>query len=408
MISLDEARRLMLAAVKPMEAEQVAIGEALSRVLAADVTAGSDQPALRMSAMDGYAVRAADAIPGARLQLIGNAFAGAPFEGVITPGTAVHIATGGVVPEGADRVMMQEIVTRDDDVVTLTGQLHDEHFVRPTGGDYRTGEVLLHRGQLLNAARLGLAAAANCATLMVHRKLRTAIFASGDELREPGARLGRGQVCNSAAYAVEALVNGWGGAAVRKQILPDNREQCSRMIKAARSESDLLVFIGGASVGDRDVLRHAIADLGGELMFDRIAIQPGKPSWSARFSDGRLALGLPGNPASAFVCAHLLLEPLIAAYAGRKSQTRVHSAMLTGTMPASEARETYWRAKAAIDSDGRLVVALDPRRDSSLQTPLASANALVRQMPLSPESQPGAIVDVIMLGGGDVVSSLIV
>lgn len=404
MISLDEARRLMLADVEPLAAEQVAIGEALSRVLAADVTAGFDQPAQPMSAMDGYAVRASDAIPRARLQLIGNAFAGAPFEGVITPGTAVHIATGGVVPQGADRVIMQEIITRDGEFVTLTGQLHDEHFVRPAGGDFRDGEVLLRRGQLLNAARLGLAAAANCATLMVHRKLRTAIFASGDELREPGAPLGPGQVVNSAAYAVEALDKGWGGAAVRQPILPDDRAQCSQMIEAVRSESDVLVFIGGASVSERDVLRNAVADLGGELMFDRIAVQPGKPSWCARFGDGRLALGLPGNPASAFVCAHLLLEPLIAAFAGRTSRTRVRSAILTGAMPASGARETYWRANAAIDPDGRLVVALDPRRDSSLQTPLANANALVRQIPSSPVSQPGAIVDVIMLGGGEAFS----
>lgn len=400
MISLDEARRLLLAGVEPIEQEEVALEDALGRVLAADVVAQFDQPPERMSAMDGYAVRAADGIAGARFRLIGEAYAGAPFDGVVTPGTAIRIATGGVVPKGADRVLMQEVVTRDNGMIGLTGQLHQEQFVRPAGGDFRAGDVLLRQGQVLNAARLGLAAAANCASMTVRRKVRTAIFASGDELREPGATLGPGQVVNSAAYAVEALVRDWGGDAIRQQILPDDRERCGQMIDAARPDFDLLVFIGGASVGDRDVLRQAVTDLGGVVVFDRIAVQPGKPSWCARFDDGQIALGLPGNPASAFVCSYLLLEPLMAAILGRISVANVSAAMLLGPMPANGERETYWRANASLDSTGRLVVALDPRRDSSLQTPLASANALVRQPPSSQRAEAGAVVDVIALGRG--------
>lgn len=400
MISLDEARRLLLAEVEPLEQEEVALGDALWRVLAADVIARFDQPAEPMSAMDGYAVRAADAIAGARWNLIGEAYAGAPFVGTVTPGTAVRIATGGVVPKGADRVIMQEIVTRDGNMIGLTGRLHEEQFVRPAGGDFRAGDVLLRQGQLVTAARLGLAAAANCAGLTVRRKARIAIYATGDELREPGATLGPGQVVNSAAHAVEALVQGWGGEAIRQQILPDDREHCSQMIDAARPDFDLLLFIGGASVGDRDVIRHAVAELGATIVFDRIAVQPGKPSWCARFEDGLIALGLPGNPASAFVCSHLLLEPLLATFLGRRSVAQVIPAMLLDPMPASGERETYWRAKAFFDSTGQLVVALDPRRESSLQTPLANANALVRQPPSSSGAEPGAIVDVIAIGCG--------
>lgn len=400
MISLDEARRLLLAAVEPLEQEEVALDKALWRVLAADVFARFDQPAEPMSAMDGYAVRHADAIAGARLQLIGEAYAGAPFEGTVTPGTAVRIATGGVVPKGADRVIMQEIVTRDGNMIGLTGRLHEDQFVRPAGGDFGFGDALLRQGQLVTPARLGLAAAANWPGLTVRRKPRIAIFASGDELREPGAELGPGQVVNSAAYAVEALVRDWGGEARRQPILPDDRERCSRVIDAARSDFDVLLFIGGASVGDRDVLRQAVAELGATIVFDRIAVQPGKPSWCARFDDGQIALGLPGNPASAFVCSHLLLEPLLARLLGRRSVAQLRPAMLLDPMPASSARETYWRAHSSVDTKGRLVVALDLRRDSSLQTPLASANALVRQPPSSSGVGSGAIVDVIAIGCG--------
>lgn len=400
MISLDEARQRLLSAIAPLGPEQAALGDAHDRILAADVIAPFDQPALPMSAMDGFAVRSADAVPGARLHLIGSAYAGTPFDASVTPGTAVRIATGGVVPDGAGRVIMQEFVTRDGDHIILGDPLHKEHFVRPAGGDFHAGEILLRAGQRLTAARLGLAAAANCATLSVRRRPRIALFASGDELRDPGAALAPGQVLNSAAPAIAALVIGWGGEALRQPILPDDRAHCRRTIAAARDDHDLLLFIGGASVGDKDVLRDAVADLGGEILFDRIAVQPGKPSWCARFADGRLALGLPGNPASAFVCAHLLLEPLIAAFLGRASRMTPRAAILRDALPANGPRETYWRAVAALDPAGRLVVALDPRRDSSLQLPLASANALVRQPASSARAEPGAIVELLVIGDG--------
>ena len=395
MITLDAARALLLADVSPLGPEQVALAEAHERVLAEDLVARFDQPALPVSAMDGYAVTAADAVAGARLSVIGEAYAGTPFAGALATGQAVRIATGGVVPRGAGRVVMQEVARRDGDVLIIDGPLGEESFVRPAGGDFRAGDVLLQAGESLSAARIGLAAAASVASLAVRRRPRVAIFASGDELREPGAALGPGEVANSAGFALAALVEQWGGSADRRPILPDDHDPARTLVHEAR-DADLLLFIGGASVGDRDVLRQVIAGLGATILFDRIAVQPGKPSWHARFDDQRLVLGLPGNPASAFVCAHLLLEPLIAALLGRPSRCATSPARLAQDLPASGARETWWRADLAVDAAGQRIVTPDPRRDSSLQRPLAAANALLRQ-PAGVALAVGDVVEVLPL-----------
>ena len=397
MISLDEARALLLDGVAPMAVEQAALADAAGRILAAELVALFDQPALPTSAMDGYAVASADAAQGTRLRLVGDAFAGTPFSGRVERGMAVRIATGGVVPDGANRVIMQEVVERDGDDIVLAGPIHDEPFVRPAGGDFRTGERLLAAGDALTPGALGLAAAANRATLPVRVRPRIAIFASGDELREAGEALAPGEVVNSAGHAVAALVALWGGAAARQPTLPDHPAAIRAAIDAARA--DILLFIGGASVGDRDYLRAVVADLGGELRFDKIAVQPGKPCWHARFADGRMLLGLPGNPASAFVCAHLLLEPLLAALLERGSSLPLIPAILAAPMPEGGPRETYWRASAAIDGGARLVVMPDPRRDSSLQRPLAEANALIRRAPGTEPSPAGASVEVLLIAG---------
>jgi molybdopterin molybdotransferase len=378
MITLDAARALLLAGVAPLDAEQVVLPDAFGRVLAGDLVARFDQPTMPVSAMDGYAVMAADAVAGARLAVVGEAYAGTPFAGALAAGQAVRIATGGVVPRGANRIVIQEVVRREGDALIIEGPVGEASFVRPAGGDFRAGDQLLEAGQTLTAARLGLAAAASVASLPVHRRPRVAIFASGDELREPGAALGAGEVANSAAFALSALVEQWGGIADRRAVLPDDQASASAIIDKAR-DADLLLFIGGASVGDRDVLRGAIAGLGATILFDRIAVQPGKPSWHARFADGRLVLGLPGNPASAFVCAHLLLEPLLAALLGRPSLCQPGPARLATALPESGPREIWWRAELTIDACGQRIVTPDLRRDSSLQRPLANANALLRQ-----------------------------
>jgi molybdopterin molybdotransferase len=395
MITLEAARALLLADVAPLGHEQVALDAAVGRILAEDVIARFDQPAARTSAMDGYAVTEVDAVPGARLALVGDAYAGAPFAGTLAPGQAVRIATGGVVPSGADRVVMQEVIRRDGDAVILDGPIDGATFVRPAGGDFRCGETLLQAGQAVTAARVGLAAAASVAALAVRCRPRVAIFASGDELREPGEALGPGEVANSAAFALAALVEAWGGIADRRTVLPDDADRARALIGEGL-DADVVVLIGGASVGDRDVLRPVVERLGATIAFDRIAVQPGKPSWHARFPGGPLLLGLPGNPASAFVCAHLLLEPLLAALLARPSRTSPRPAKLTDTLPANATRETWWRAHLSIDPTGQRLVTPDPRRDSSLQRPLAAANSLLRQ-PAGVALAPGATVEVIEL-----------
>ena len=395
MIRLDEARARLLEGVSPGDVERVALGDARGRALAEDIAASFDHPALPTSAMDGYAVVAGDAIAGTHLRLVGDAFAGAPFAGRVERGTAVRIATGGVVPDGADRVIMQEIVAREGDSIILDGPIHDETFVRPAGGDFRVGEVLLGAGMVLTPGALGLAAAGNHATLPVRARPRVAIFASGDELRAVGETLGPGEVVDSAGHALAALVAAWGGEPQRQPTLPDNRGAIRDAIEGVLA--DVLVFIGGASVGERDYLRGVVGELGGTLRFDRIAVQPGKPCWHARFGDGRLLLGLPGNPASAFVTAHLLLEPLLATLLGRATSLPMLPALLAAPLPAGGSREVWWRASAAVDSAARLVVTPDPRRDSSLQRPLAEANALIRRVPDARPASSGDPVEIMLI-----------
>jgi molybdopterin molybdotransferase len=311
----------------------------------------------------------------------------------------VRIATGGVVPEGADRVAIQEIVERDGERVRIVETPGPARYVRPAGCDFAAGQVLARAGELLTAARLGLAAAANRDTLAVRRPPRVLILASGDELREPGSVLAPGVIVNSAAYALAELVAAWGGMPIRRPILSDDRARCAAQLGEAGLDADIVLPLGGASVGERDVLRPVLEDLGARMVFERIAVQPGKPCWHARFPDGRLVLGLPGNPASAFVCAHLLLKPLMLALLGRTETDQLVGAALTHAMPPGADREVYWRARLAADAAGRLLVTPDERQDSSLQTPLATANALIRRLPNAPAAAAGELAEVLIIGG---------
>jgi molybdopterin molybdotransferase len=398
LLSLEEARALLLADVAPLGAEVLPLAECGGRTLAADIVAGRDQPPDPVSAMDGYAVRAEDAVAGAVLTLIGDAPAGQPFAGAVAPGTAVRIATGGVVPAGADRIVIQEVVERDGETIRIVEAPGPAGYIRPAGCDFRQGQLLAKAGDPLTPARLGLAAAANLAALAVRRRPRVAVLASGDELREPGSPLAPGQIVDSAAYALAELVAAWGGVAIRHPILSDDRDRCAEQMSGAGLEADIILPLGGASVGERDVLRPVLQSFGAEIVFERIAVQPGKPCWHARFPDGRLVLGLPGNPASAFVCAHLLLKPLIGALLGRAEPDRLFRAALTRALPAGADREVYWRARLQSDDSACLSVTPDERQDSSLQTPLAAANALIRRLPNAPAAAAGDLAEVLLIG----------
>ena len=395
MISLDEALRLLLNGYGLIGTEPVALADAAGRILAAPIVASHDQPPAPLSAMDGFAVRSVDVAQGAVLRLIGEAPAGAPFAGYVGAGECVAIATGGVVPDGADRVVMQENVTRAGDDVTINDP-SGPPFVRPAGMDFASGQRLLEAGATITPAALGLIAAAGSANVEVARRPRVALIASGDELREPGAPLVSGAMYNSAAFALAALVEAWGGTAVRVATLPDDLNASIAALRRI-DHIDLFVTIGGASVGQRDLLRPAFEALGATIAFDRIAVVPGKPSWHARLPDGRAVLGLPGNPSSAFVCAHLLLRPLLAALTGCDPAPALVSARLADPLPANGAREAWLRATLSIE-DGIAMVRADPRQDSGLQTPLAAANALLRRPANAAAAAAGALVETMRIG----------
>lgn len=395
MIALDEALALLLDGYGLIGTEPVALADAAGRTLAAPIIANHDQPPAPLSAMDGYAVRSVDVAQGVVLRLIGEAPASAPFAGNVGAGECVAIATGGVVPDGADRVVMQENVVRDGDRITIADP-SGPPFVRPAGMDFASGQRLLEPGATITPAALGLIAAANFATVEVARRPRVAIIASGDELHEPGAPLGPGAMVNSAAFALAALVEAWGGTAVRVATLPDDLDASIAALRRIE-QVDLFVTIGGASVGQRDLLRPAFEALGATIAFDRIAVVPGKPSWHARLPDGRAVLGLPGNPSSAFVCAHLLLKPLLAALTGRDPAPALIRAHLADPLPANGIREAWLRATLSI-KDGIAMVRADPRQDSGLQTPLATANALLRRPANAASAAAGELVDAMRIG----------
>lgn len=395
MIALDEALALLLDGYDLIGTERVALADAARRILAAPIVAAHDQPPAPLSAMDGFAVRSADVAVGAVLRLVGESPAGAPFAGSVGTGECVAIATGGVVPAGADRVVMQEHATRDGDRVTIT-DASGPAFVRPAGMDFTSGQRLLEPGATITPAALGLIAAAGLASVEVARRPRVAIIASGDELREPGEALQPGAMFNSAAFPLAALVEAWGGEAVRVATLPDDLKASIAGIGAVTG-ADLFVTIGGASVGQRDLLRPAFEALGAVIAFDRIAVVPGKPSWHARLPDRRAVLGLPGNPSSAFVCAHLLLRPLLAVLTGRDPAPPLVRARLADPLPDNGLREAWHRATLTIE-DGIAFIRADARQDSGLQTPLAAANALLRRPANAPAAAAGELVDVMHIG----------
>ncbi|MEO7027563.1 MAG: molybdopterin molybdotransferase MoeA, partial [Caulobacteraceae bacterium] len=298
LLAVDEARARMLAAVSPLGVERVVLDDALGRVLAADVLAGRDQPPFFASAMDGWAVRAA-AGAGPR-RIIGESAAGRGFAGELAPGDAVRIFTGAALPAGADAVVIQEDARHEGDRVWVPEALAGRH-ARPPGQDFRAGERLLAAGERLDPWRLALAAAAGAGTLLVRRRPRVAVLTTGYELADPGATPGPFQIFDSGSTALTALARSWGAEASALSRAGDDIAAIAGAVGGARC--DLLVVVGGASVGDHDLVKPALAGLGLALRVESVAVRPGKPTWFGTLADGRRVLGLPGNPASALVCA---------------------------------------------------------------------------------------------------------
>jgi len=393
LLTVEEARARMLAAVSPLGAETVALAAALDRILADDVTALRDQPPFAASAMDGWAVRVADT-PG-RLAIIGESAAGRGFAGAVGPGEAVRIFTGAAVPAGADVVIIQEDVTREGGHIVVPMATVPRH-IRPAAQDFAAGATLLEAGMRLDPWRLSLAAAAGRATLEVARRPRVAILSTGEEVVAPGGRPGPFQIFNSGTTALAALVSAWGGVPIALASVGDDMAATAGAV--ADVACDLIITLGGASVGDHDLVKPAMTRLGLVMAVESVAVRPGKPTWFGVLADGRRVLGLPGNPASALVCAELFLGPLLKALQGADSSLRLTPARIAGPLDANGPREHWMRARLSHDANGALVAQVFADQDSSLVSVFASADALLRRPAGAPMVAGGERVEVLRLG----------
>ena len=393
MIAVELAQARVLADLAPMPPENIALSQALGRVLAEDGTARVAHPPVAVSSMDGYALRAMDA-PGP-LAVIGQSAAGHPFADMVQPGQAVRIFTGAALPAGADCVAMQEDCHRDGDLLHVAAETEMGRHVRPAGMDFRAGQVLLTAGTLLGPRHIALAAAMNRPWLAVRRRPRVAILSTGDEIVMPGEPLGPAQIPSSNGPALAALVQAEGGEPLQLGIALDSRQSLSTLLAAARG-CDLLVTSGGASVGDYDLVGDVLAAHGMVLDFWKIAMRPGKPLMFGRMG-GIPVLGLPGNPVAALVCGHLFLRPMLRRLLGLCAENQTISATLGADLPANDARQDYLRAILRRRPDGGATVEPLGRQDSAMLTGLAGADGLIVRPPHAPPARTGETVPLLLL-----------
>lgn len=381
------------------EAERLPLARCAWRVLAEDVSALRTQPPFANSAMDGYAVLSADMVAGKALKVIGESAAGRGFAGAVRAGEAVRIFTGAPMPEGADTILMQEDADGVGSAeITVRAPAAKGKFLRPAGLDFRQGDVLLQAGRVLDSAALGLAAAMGHPSLPVRRRPRVAILATGDELVAPGAPVGPDQIVASNSFALMALVEKAGGEALDLGIARDDHDDLAAEIASAReAEADVLVTLGGASVGEHDLVQEALSCAGMTLGFWKIAMRPGKPMMTGRL--GRMVVvGLPGNPVSSIVCGHLFVLPLIEALLGMGDCGRDRSlpAILGRDMPANDEREDYVRSDLALTAEGWLATPFD-RQDSSMLGTLARARCLTIRPAFAEPAKEGDACRVLVL-----------
>ena len=386
----------MFTRVAVLPAETVALEQALGRVLREEVVAARDQPPFDSSAMDGWAVRLADAEHApARLAIIGESAAGRGYEGVFAPGEAVRISTGAPLPEGADWVVMQEEASRTGQEVCV-GPLHgNSRFVRARGCDFAAGAVLLTAGTRLDPWRIALAAAAGRDMVRASARPRVVIVPTGDEVAPGGTSPGQWQIHDSVGAGLAAWFGARGCDVRRHNPLPDDRSAVTAALRDV--DCDLLVTVGGASVGDHDVVKPALAAMGIEMVVDGVAVRPGKPTWFGLLPDGPCVLGLPGNPVSAMVCAELFGVGVLAALEGAPHRVPVMRARLGAPLPATGPREHYARAIVARDAERGFVVEAAADQDSSLLSVLAGAAGLIRRLPGAPAAATGEIVEFLLL-----------
>lgn len=397
LLPVEEALARLLSDANALPGETVPVSEAGGRVLAEPVQALRTQPPFDASAMDGYAVRADDiASAPSRLSVIGESIAGKRFEGTVGVGEAVRIFTGAPVPPGADTILLQEDADVDGISLKALEATPKGKHIRLAGLDFAQGDELLPAGRRLDAAALSLAAAANHAQLSVVRRPLVAVLATGSELVAPGTAPGPDQIVASNGYGVALLAREAGADVLDLGIVPDDRLLLGGAVgRALDAGANIIVTLGGASVGDHDLVREVLTGQGMALDFWKIAMRPGKPLMFGRFGDVRV-LGLPGNPVSSLVCSHLFLKPLVARLAGLPHKPDLREAALTTAMKANDHRQDYVRAAVEPTSDGLTVTPFDVQDSSMLRT-LAKANALLIREPNAPAASPGDICQVLML-----------
>lgn len=389
-LTVEDARARMLEGLGAPAAERVELEAAVGRVLAAPVRAMRAQPPFDASAMDGWAV----AGDGERFEIVGESAAGHGYRRPLAPGQAVRIFTGAPVPAGASRVVLQEVAARDGDWVATPPADGGAGHIRPAGGDFQAGQVLLEPGTRLDPWRLSLAAAAGGASLLVAARPRVALLATGEEITPAGTTPGPDQIFDSGGPTLAALVDRWGGQARRLAAVGDDAEAIAAAVGAA--DGELVVTLGGASVGDHDLVKPALGRLGLALAVETIRVRPGKPTWFGRLADGRRVLGLPGNPASALVCAELFLRPLLNALQGAQPGPRTLTARLAAPTGPNGPRE-HW-ARARLETvEGELRARLFDDQDSSLVSVFAQADALVRRPAGAAAAGVGDRVEVLPL-----------
>lgn len=393
MISVAEALDHLFALVSPMAAEQLPLRAAHGRVLAGPVKALRTQPPFAASAMDGYALRAADAVPGKRLKVVGEAAAGHGFSGTVPLGGAVRTFTGAPLPDGADHITIQENVQRDGDTVVLVEPGGRAAHIRPAGADFMEGAAFEPRSRL-SPGDIALLGAMGHGHLRVRRKPAIALIATGDELVQPGEVPGPDQIVASNSLGLAAMIEREGAEARILPIARDNPDSLVSAFRFARG-ADMVVTIGGASVGDHDIVGRVAEDLGLERSFYKIAMRPGKPLMAGRLR-GVPLVGLPGNPVSAMVCGEVFLVPLIRAMSGLPAQPReLVRSLLGAAIGANGPRAHYMRARLAGPE-----VFVAERQDSALLSVLATSDALVHRPPHDPARTKGDVVDVLPLTGG--------